>query len=278
MALIILEGLDRTGKSSVAQMFERQGYEIVHMSAPNKALSQPGYTGPSYLDEMVEMMSSFVGRDVVLDRSHYGELIWPQVYGRAPQLDEESYEILRELEEGLGVTRILMQDPNAEAHWQRCVDNKEPLTKVQFVKARALYSSLADKYEFNRRTLKDFPEADQPLPPGANGTAKPNTPQGTSGTNQATQQTASDRASDDQIAKTKEQLKLDRANAIDDILSKRILKSKGPMYDDLERSLRNFLNGELGKIFGNATNTGFSNEEVELLKFFCKHLKDKETK
>ena len=45
---IILEGLDRTGKSSVADYYRQQGYEVVHMSAPDKKYSQSGYTGPSY--------------------------------------------------------------------------------------------------------------------------------------------------------------------------------------------------------------------------------------
>src|SRR5277367_4244102 len=107
MALIILEGLDRTGKSSVAQMFESQGFELVHMSAPDKAMSQPGYVGPSYLDQMVELLTTCTGRNVVLDRSHYGELVWPQIYGRKPQLNDEDMEILREIESNMDTTRIL---------------------------------------------------------------------------------------------------------------------------------------------------------------------------
>lgn len=129
------------------------------MSAPDKTMSQPGYVGPSYLDQMVQMLTDVNGRDVVLDRSHYGELVWPQVYGRKPMLTDEDMEILREIESNMDVTRILMVDSNAEAHWQRCVDNKEPLTKVQFVKARSLFSGVADKYGFERKTLKDFPGA-----------------------------------------------------------------------------------------------------------------------
>jgi len=263
MALIILEGLDRTGKSSVAEMFERQGFEVLHMSAPDKAMLQPGYEGPSYLEMMVDMLSDFGGRNIVLDRSHYGELIWPQIYGRAALLSDEDIEYLREIEVNMEVTRILMHDPNNEAHWQRCVDNKEPLTKAQFVKARSLYSSLAHKYGFASKTLKDFPDADQPLPVTIH--ANPS-------------QDKSDAGKSDSEGAIKEQLKLEKANVINEVLDKRIIKGKGPMYDDVERSVRTFLNMELGKILGSSSATpGLSNEEIELLKFFCKRLKDKES-
>ena len=259
-------------------MFERQGFELIHMSAPDKAMMQPDYIGPSYLDMMVEMLTSMGGRDVVLDRSHYGELIWPQVYGRKPLLNEDDMEILREIESNMDVKRILMFDPNSEAHWQRCVDNNEPLTKVQFVKARSLYSGMADKYDFERKILKDFPGAEQPLPAlNKAQSAKPNTTPDTSAEANSSAQEAGNNKSNT-LVKSKEQLKLERANIINEVLEKRIIKGKGAMYDDVERSVRHFLNTELGKILGTTTATpGLSNEEIELLKFFCKRLKDKET-
>lgn len=266
MALIILEGLDRTGKSSVAQLFESQGFQLIHMSAPPKGTGADQYVG-----EMVDLLTSLAGKDFVLDRSHYGERVWPQVYGRESLISEEDMEMLREIEDGLDVTRILMHDPNSEAHWQRCVENKEPLTKVQFVKARSLYSGMADKYGFERKTLKDFPDAMQPLPVDKGKTATNVLDQPASTADKA----EGDRSSTNN--KTKEQLKLERANIINEVLARRIIKGKGAMYDDVERSVRHFLNTELGKILGTSTNTpGLSNEEIELLKFFCKRLKEKE--
>jgi thymidylate kinase len=263
MALIILEGLDRTGKSSVAQMFERQGYEIMHISAPTK-----GTTADQYVGEWVDLLTGIQGRDIVLDRSHYGELVWPQVYGRAALLNDEAIEILREIEANMEITRILMFDHDSAAHWQRCVDNNEPLTKPQFVKARALFSNMADKYGFERKQLKDFPDAVQALP---NDKSQKN-PASTNETPAAsTEAVGSDKT------KTREQQKLERANIINDVLSRRIIKGKGAAYDEVERAVRHFLNQELGKILGSTTNTpGLTNEEVELLKFFCQRLKEKE--
>ena len=274
MALIIIEGLDRTGKSSLAQMFENQGFELIHMSAPDKSMYEEGYEGPTYLEFMVEMLTGLGGRNVVLDRSHYGELVWPQVYGRKSLLSDEDIEYLREIEANLEVTRILMHDPNNEAHWQRCVENNEPLTKPQFVKARSLFSSMADKYDFERKTLKDFPDAEQPLPINTSKTVAAD-----SGGEEIAKSAVEAKGNKTSVSsKTKEQLKLERANIINEVLDKRIIKGKGPMYDEVERSVRHFLNIELGKILGTATPSasGFSDEEVKLLKFFCERLKDKE--
>jgi hypothetical protein len=267
MALIILEGLDRTGKSSVASYFQDKGFELIHMSAPAKGTSPDAYMG-----EIVDMLTSFAGRDVVMDRSHYGELVWPTVYGRTPLLTEDDMEALREIEDSLQVNRILMQDPNSEAHWKRCVDNKEPLTKVQFIKARNLYSAMADKHGFNRKTLNDFPEAAQ-LAAQVAATSAPQPNSGTTHVDDSLSQTASGSST-----RTPQQIKLDRANAINEVLSRRIIKGKGGVFDELERSVRGFLNTELGKLFGaQAPNkTEFSSEEVQLLKFFCERLKSKE--
>jgi len=265
MGLIICEGLDRVGKTSVANFFQDKGYEVIHMSVPPK-----GQTADLFLEEMMELIQRAATQDIFLDRSYYGEAcVWPSIYSRKPLIDEDGLEVLRELENAVGVERILMYDPNSEAHWQRCVENKEPLTKPQFVKARAAFSSMADKYEFQRKTLKDFPNAVQPLPPG------PKPVDLLPGETDSKSATTSNQAASD---KTREQLKLERANAINEVLSKRILKGKGPMYDELERSVRHFLNGELGKIFGNGASPaqGFSNDEVEILRFFCKKLKEKD--
>jgi hypothetical protein len=188
-------------------------------------------------------------------------------------LDDESIDILREIEANMDITRILMYDPDSKTHWERCVANNEPMDQKQFVKARTLFSAMADKYDFVRKTIKDFPDAVQPLPANqdklvdANSNAKTSDSAEEAGDNKA-----------NGLAKSKEQLKLERANVINEVLSKRIIKGKGPMYDEVERNVRHHLNQELGKILGtSAPSQTLTNEEVELLKFFCKRLKEKES-
>lgn len=274
MALIILEGLDRTGKSSLAKEFESEGYELIHMSAPSKKYNEPGYTGPSYLDEMMDLLHQAAHRDIVLDRSHYGELIWPNVYGRKPMLSEEDIEILREIEEAVGVRRILMHDPDSDAHWQRCVDNKEPLTKPQFLRARNLYDRLAKSHGFEKVVLTDLPQFKNKLE--TTGYIAP-VDQPPLPENTVTVTTSTGNSTIVHSGKSKEQQKLEKANAINDVLSKRIIKGKGEAYDVIESEVRDFLNKKLGTILGSEDPGSFSKEEMSLLRVLLSRLKQKES-
>lgn len=252
MALIILEGLDRTGKSTVAQYYSTLGYELIHLSAPPKGMSSD-----QYMQEMADLISSASTKDVVLDRSHYGELVWSQVYGRASLLSDDDIVSLREIEEVVGTHRIMMHDPNIEAHWKRCVENNEPLDKSQFVKARNLYSHMTQKYGFEPMTLPQFIK----INPEADSNSKQNM-SATDSTDTSSEQPKS--------AKTPEQIKLEKANAINDILSKRILKQKGDMYEDLEKDIRDFLNSKLGRLFGEKTDLSLTSEEIKFYKAMYK--------
>lgn len=264
MALIILEGLDRTGKSTIASRFEDEGYEVIHFSAPDKKYSQPGYTGPSYLDDIIDLIQQASNRDIIFDRSHYGEPLWSQIYNRESLLSEEDMEILREIEDAVGVRRILMHDPNTEAHWQRCVANKEPLTRPQFMRARTMYERLATKYGFEKLSLaEEMPEHVSPV--NQQNSAPDNPKAVPEKTNQGQKV-------------TKEQMKLEKANAINEVLSRRIVKGKTPIYDDIEKEVRTFLNSMLGTILGSEDKNSLTQEETFILKAFVKRLKEKDAK
>jgi thymidylate kinase len=263
MALILLEGLDRTGKTTVAKYYESIGYEVIHLSAPPKGIS-----ADDYIQQMSEILSSAAARDLVLDRTHYGELVWPEVYGRKPILGEDEIDILKEIEESVGVHRVMMHDPDAEAHWKRCVANKEPLTKAQFARARSIYSQMAHKYKFELVTLpqflKKFPDAAQ----FDTATQQDNSTTVIDLVNESEDHSAVNSTTEAKYpSKTAEQLKLEKANAINDVLSKRILKSKGKVYDDIENDLRNFLNSKLANLLGtNSPDISLSNDEIKFFK------------
>lgn len=284
MALVLLEGLDRTGKSTVAEYFETLGFELHHMSAPPK-----GTTSDQYMQDMIDLISSAANKDMVLDRTHYGELVWPQIYGRKSLLSEEDIDALREIEDSVGVQRIWMTDDDLKAHWQRCVDNKEPLDKAQFTRARGLYSSMAQKYGFEKVTLqtfvKQFPDA-QNIIDGRKAkdletqTLQVSGPNAESEFTQTKVDTASvpvsSTASKYPTGKTEQQHKLEIANAINDIMSKRILKQKNSVYDDIENELRHFLNVKLGKLLGGDTGElSLTKEEIKFYKEMYKRAKDK---
>lgn len=272
MALVLLEGLDRTGKSTVAAYFETLGFEKIHMSAPPK-----GTTPDQYMQEMADLLQTAATRDIVLDRTHYGELIWPQIYGRKPLLDEEMIDALREIEDSVGVQRIWMTDDDLKAHWQRCVDNKEPLDKAQFTRARGLYSSMAQKYGFEKVTLqtfiKQFPDAQGIVDQQNAGVLETKTLQVTNGVTTEVEipTTPVSSTAAKYPGKTPQQHKLEVANAINDIMSKRILKTKGLVYDDIENELRHFLNTKLGKLLGGEVNElSLTPEEIKFYKAMYK--------
>jgi hypothetical protein len=263
MSLILIEGLDRTGKSTVAKYFESQGYIYIHQSAPKNT------TKDEYLQEQIDLISMCASKDVVLDRSYYGEAcIWPNIYNRKALLNEEDLDMLREIEESVGVKRIWMTDDNISEHWQRCLDNNEPLDKAQFAKARGLYSSMAVKYGFEKITLplflKQFPDA------------APQEQEESNETDQVPEQVKNENINQEtslkkQNNKTPEQIKLEKANTINEILSKRILKGKGQIYDNLEQDIRNYLNSKLSNLLGgNNSNLEFSPEEVAFYKAMYK--------
>jgi len=275
MAFVILEGVDRSGKSTVAKLYESQGYKSIHFSAPDRKYSQPGYTGPSYLDDLVEMLVGLSGQDIVFDRSWYGETIWPFIYSRNPLLSEDDIDVLRDIEDQNSTTRILMVDTDIEAHWQRCVDNKEPLSLSQFKSAYQLYAAMADRYGFSIKTKHDFvpqkPEVKEMSP-------EPKLESKVFAAPVSTSEITNVVKMDAPIKLTPEQQKLQQANAINDILSSRIIKKKGAEYDSIETRIREFLNQELAKLLGTdkpQISLPFTSEEITLLKALANRVKDK---
>ena len=288
MSWIILEGLDRTGKSSVAKLYESNGYHVVHFKSPDKRYSEDGYIGPSYFEDIMEMYVSMSGQDIVFDRSIYGELVWPKVYGRKPLLTDEEIEELKEIEMQNGVQPILMYDSNVKAHWERCVSNNEPLNEQQFRMARKLFDEVATKHGFSRKKLGDFG-----LAATEDGSSEASAGEGAEQANDGLS-TQSDLQANDggdnrsEVGKNNRRVrkrggdqtlsaktKLEKANAINTVLEGRIIRKKGEMYDSLEKDIRNFLEEKLSIILGGRPDNSFSDEEVQMLKLYCQRLKVK---
>jgi hypothetical protein len=265
-------------------LYKKQGYEVVHMSAPDKKYNQDGYAGPSYLDDILEMYMQYDNKDVLFDRSIYGEFIWPHVYGRKANLEEDEVDILREFEDRNDVQRFLMVDPNVEAHWKRCVENNEPLTRPQFTLAGRLFDKLAHRFNFIPRQLSDFgselakSDSNDAAPIEESGTPQP-LPEGKGpidvrngqGTGVVTPKAKED-------GKTKEQVVLEKANAINSILSKRIIKQKGAIFDAIETDIKSYLNDQLKVLFNGGTNIheALTKEEITVLKLYATKILEKQ--
>lgn len=298
MAWILLEGLDRSGKSSVADYYEGQGYKVIHMEAPNKKYFKEDYSGESYLEEIVRIYSENDGKDVVFDRTTYGELVWPNIFGRLPLLNEEDLDYLSMMERNNEVSKILMFDADQDAHWKRCVDNKEPLNRQQFGRAGIFYERLANEYGFIKKELPDFPEIGVSRTPpnesqgagdisrsvgSSSGHAGDNDSPGSSNKDSQVGDGTSDTVGNVQTASsvlgdTSESIeqKLARANAIRSLLSGTIIKKKGEVYDNLDASIREFLQQELDSIFTKRLESEiFSDAEINILKSMAQRIQEK---
>jgi len=280
MAWILLEGIDRTGKSTVSEIYKSKGYEVVHMSAPSKKYRDPGYAGPSYLDDMLDMYLSYDNKDVIFDRTVYGETVWPHVYGREPMLSEEDIEVLQDFESRNSAQRILMIDSDTAAHWKRCIDNKEPLNNNQFRIAGALFNKMAHKYNFVPRELKDYKDVKAENNKQDSAPSEQEKPITKGQVDAAAVRAAAHTVKlAAQTPEETELAKLEKANAIRDVLSKRILKQKGGTFDKLEEDLKSFLKLQLSGIFKESSSqVSLSGEEISVLKVFCQRLKEKEGK
>jgi hypothetical protein len=277
MTWLIIEGLDRTGKSTIAELYRAKNFDILHFSAPDKKFTDPKYTGPDYLSTLIELLVSLSGKDVVFDRSWYGELVWPQIYGRRPLLTKDDIDILREIEDQNDPTRIIMHDPDIRAHWQRCIDNNEPLDPSQFNSARELFGEIAKEYAFEFRTRFDIPDTQEIGREGDMDTKNYNSGLRSSSNDELIIPTNIEQDADNSLRSkntidlygmTNEQKKLAEANAINHILSKPIIKAKGDFYDSIELKLRCFLNNELANLLGTnqSQSQGLTSEEVQFLK------------
>jgi len=288
MAIIQLEGVDRSGKSTIANLYKKQGYEVVHMSAPDKKYTEPGYTGPSFLDDLIEMYLSFLGKDVVVDRTEYGEAyVWPTIFNRKSLLDEEDIVVLEDLLNTMDVQRFLLSPKDRDAHWKRCVDNKESINRRQFDTAHQVYDRLAKEHNFVKTTMDEMLKqivvknnVDKSNDTTDAGTTEESTnivdlETDTNGnlcitTTDVESNTAS-------VLSAESTDTLQRANAINTILQKKIITKKGDAYEKIDTEIRDFLQKQLDSIFNvSDLDLEFSNEEKQILKVFCNRLQDKQ--
>lgn len=274
MVWLVLEGLDKVGKSTVCEHYRKKGFDVLHFSKPHKKYYAPGYVGPTYLDDIIEQLIPLMGSNIIFDRSWWGELIWPNVYGRPPLLDNEALDILSEMEQQNDCRRILLHDKDAEAHWERCKRNNEPLTRYQFDMARVLFYDIAEQKNFEILSFKDLlddPGRNNSVPSNKHDDVSRSTVDVSIAERNVEIKNNKDKRSEEQlcvVALTPEQERLAQANAINDILSKPIVKQKGDYYSVIENKIRHFLNEELAMLLGTRTAVQpvLTNDEVVFIK------------
>jgi len=195
--------------------------------------------------------------------------------------------------------KILMHDPNTEAHWQRCVENKEPINRQQFGRANVFYERLANEYGFTKKQLPDFPDIMPNGPETVNGqtATESNRPKeersksnGNSIDNGPSGQVSGVGTGDSLHADghvhsqisgdtTTVESKLEKANAIRVLLQGKIVKKKGQIYYDLDEAIRSFLQQQLYIIFSSEPRQGqieLTQDEIAILKSIAQRVQEKQ--
>jgi hypothetical protein len=280
MAWIIIEGIDRSGKSSVSELYRKKGFEVIHMGPPDKRYFKAGYSGPSYLEEMVDLYNACAGKDIIFDRSPYGELVWPEVFNRNNMLSHEDIEYLQSIEYNNDTVKILMYDENKEAHWQRCVSNKEPIDRRQFLLANRLYEDMANRYNFDRKQLKDFKDESHESVHDSTNLSKNKGGDAGGDSIIGLMQCESTEADTEQLQiqqvfRNSFDKKLERANAIRELINVQIIKKKGVVFSEIESEIKNFLQKQLENIFLEQSEDSFTDDEVKILKIYAQRIKDR---
>ena len=79
--ITIIEGADGTGKTTYAQkLSERFNAKYLHAEQPKTRL---------WSDEYIRPITS---QNMILDRWHLGEVVWPKIYGRQSLFDETTFD------------------------------------------------------------------------------------------------------------------------------------------------------------------------------------------
>jgi len=95
--ITIIEGSDGTGKTTYAQkLTERYNAQYLHAEQPRSRIWSDEYIRPLTSDNMV------------LDRWHLGEVVWPKIYGRVSLFDETTFDYCNWELAKLGARLILL--------------------------------------------------------------------------------------------------------------------------------------------------------------------------
>jgi broad-specificity NMP kinase len=79
--ITIIEGSDGTGKTTFARkLADQRNADYLHASHP---------TSSNWVEEYIRPIKS---HNLVLDRWHVGEIVWPFIYGRSSLFDEQTFD------------------------------------------------------------------------------------------------------------------------------------------------------------------------------------------
>ena len=139
MALILVEGIDLTGKSTLAGLLADsltaagQEVEVRHSGLPEKRAIQ------EYVYPLLDYRPG-AGRSIILDRGHIGEAVWPEVFDREPVMSPGERQVIERFMASRGAIYVYcMRDLESHLRAFAEADPPEPL-------AAALIPTAVDAY------------------------------------------------------------------------------------------------------------------------------------
>lgn len=136
MPLIVIDGVDLTGKTRLAKRLSQQ------FSPPAAVLwhAGPPTTGSSWREYALTCSGYRPGRDaLVVDRSFPSEHVWPTVFGRTSDLDEAGFDAIARYLDELGCVHVHAARRHDYLMEDLLKNPDEPLRPAQLELAAALY-------------------------------------------------------------------------------------------------------------------------------------------
>jgi hypothetical protein len=157
--LIILEGVDRTGKTTLASFLaEAIDAPVIHKGPPSATDGITEYLAP---------LSGYrpgSGRHLICDRWHWGEMIWPKIFTRDALLDKRMFLYIENVLDELGAVMVHC-DGNAGQIYKRITSSDDEWLsdrRSHFLEALYRFRIIASSsilpvihYDFSWMTLED---------------------------------------------------------------------------------------------------------------------------
>jgi hypothetical protein len=128
VALIYVEGVDHTGKSTLAGELKR----LLQERDPGHDVRVQHFSAPKS-DALHEYVAPIINYDherehLVLDRFHVGEAVWPKYFGRESRMTDVERALIEQFLVSIGAVGVLAQRPEigVRASFEAAADRGEP--------------------------------------------------------------------------------------------------------------------------------------------------------
>ena len=137
LMIIILEGPDGSGKTTLANIIQKQtGYELIHFSNPTSEIQRT-----AMFDRYVAAIKGH--KNLILDRSWYSEMVYGPILREASCINHYQMYELEKLLAKKGAL-VIYASADIETLWSRCEKRGEDLIKdkVKLVNISKAYDRL----------------------------------------------------------------------------------------------------------------------------------------